>query len=121
MTILVDMNLSPMWVPFLAQHGIDAVHWSTIGKATAPDYEILDYAGIRKFVVFTNDLDFGTLLAKRRIRGPSVIQLRTQDLLPDSVGTIVLGTIASCRSELESGCIIAVDPRRQRIRLLPIE
>jgi predicted nuclease of predicted toxin-antitoxin system len=36
-TPLVDMNLSPSWVDRLARHGFEAVHWSTIGAATAPD------------------------------------------------------------------------------------
>jgi hypothetical protein len=35
--LLVDMNLSPSWVDRLARHGFEAVHWSTIGAATAPD------------------------------------------------------------------------------------
>ena len=34
MKILIDMNLSPMWVQFLVSHGIEAVHWSTIGDAS---------------------------------------------------------------------------------------
>ena len=37
MKLLVDMNLSPSWVDRLARHGFEAVHWSTIGAATAPD------------------------------------------------------------------------------------
>jgi len=27
MKILVDMNLSPRWVEFLANAGIEAIHW----------------------------------------------------------------------------------------------
>ena len=44
MKLLVDMNLSPSWVDRLARHGFEAVHWSTIGAATAPDVEILTWA-----------------------------------------------------------------------------
>jgi predicted nuclease of predicted toxin-antitoxin system len=33
--LLVDMNLSPSWVDRLAQHGFEAVHWSTIGCDSA--------------------------------------------------------------------------------------
>jgi predicted nuclease of predicted toxin-antitoxin system len=39
--LLVGMNLSPSWVDRLAQHGLEAVHWSTPGAATASDVEIL--------------------------------------------------------------------------------
>lgn len=31
MKLIVDMNLSPRWVEFLAGAGIEAVHWSMIG------------------------------------------------------------------------------------------
>jgi len=42
--LLVDMNLSPSWVERLARHGFEAVHWSTIGAAIAPDHEIVAWA-----------------------------------------------------------------------------
>jgi predicted nuclease of predicted toxin-antitoxin system len=61
--LLVDMNLSPSWIERLARHGFEAVHWSTIGAATAPDYEILTWANEHGFVLVTNDLDFSSILA----------------------------------------------------------
>jgi predicted nuclease of predicted toxin-antitoxin system len=42
MKFLIDMNLSPAWVPFLASHGFEAVHWATVGSPSAPDPEILE-------------------------------------------------------------------------------
>jgi hypothetical protein len=51
--LLVDINLSPSWVDRLARHGFEAVHWSTIGAATAPDSEILMWANEHGFVVIT--------------------------------------------------------------------
>jgi predicted nuclease of predicted toxin-antitoxin system len=61
--LLVDMNLSPSWVDRLARHGFDAVHWSTIGAATAADHEILAWAHQHGSVLVTNDLDFSAILA----------------------------------------------------------
>jgi predicted nuclease of predicted toxin-antitoxin system len=58
MKLLVNMNLSPSWVERLTRHGFEAVLWSTIGAATAPDVEILTWAHEQQFVVITNDLDF---------------------------------------------------------------
>jgi predicted nuclease of predicted toxin-antitoxin system len=81
--LLVDMNLSPSWVDRLARHRFEAVHWSTIGAATAPDSEILTWANEHGFVVITNDLDFSAILAASARPTPSVVQLRTQDLLSD--------------------------------------
>jgi predicted nuclease of predicted toxin-antitoxin system len=37
MKLLIDMNLSPLRVPFLSSAGFAAVNWSTLGKVTAPD------------------------------------------------------------------------------------
>jgi predicted nuclease of predicted toxin-antitoxin system len=37
MKILIDMNLSPLWVDALTEAGIESVHWSTIGDPAAID------------------------------------------------------------------------------------
>ena len=120
MRILIDMNLSPTWVQFFVTHGIEAAHWSAIGEASTPDSRILDYAASNEFVVFTHDLDFGAVLAARKTRGPSVIQIRTEDVLPSAIGEIVLLAIEAGRTHLEAGAIVTVDLARNRIRLLPI-
>ena len=44
MKLIVDMNLSPRWADFLQRAGLDAVHWSHVGAADAPDVEIMAYA-----------------------------------------------------------------------------
>ena len=76
MRVVVDMNLTPAWVDYLSASGIEAQHWSTIGSPRAPDEEVLEWARSRDWVVFTNDLDFGALLAKAGALGPSVFQVR---------------------------------------------
>src|SRR5690242_3430169 len=111
MKLLIDMNLSPLWVRFLAEHGIASVHWSEIGEASAPDDQIFDYAGANGFAVFTHDLDFGTLLAHRKWRRPSVIQIRAQDVLPTRIGEMVIRSLGACQSQLEEGTIVTVDPQ----------
>ena len=80
----------------------------------------MDYAVANGFVIFTHDLDFGALLADRKTRQPSVIQIRTQDVLPTAIGSIVVRALKACRQQLEEGALVTVDPRRERIRLLPI-
>lgn len=86
MKFLIDMNLSPLWVPFLGSHGFVAIHWSAVGDARAPDSEILDWAAVNNCVVLTHDLDFGMLLAALPTDAPSVVQVRCQDVLPASIG-----------------------------------
>ena len=61
MKILIDMNLSPSWVPALERKGWSAVHWSDVGDPRAVDRAIMDWAADHGHVVFTHDLDFGTM------------------------------------------------------------
>ena len=96
MKLLVDMNLSPSWVGLLARHGFEAVHWSIIGAATAPDHEILAWARQHGSVLVTNDLDFSAILAAGGAERPSVVQIRTQDLLSDAAVTIVAKAPRTC-------------------------
>jgi predicted nuclease of predicted toxin-antitoxin system len=58
MKLLIDMNLAPRWVNFLTAAGWEAIHWSSIGKATAADSEIMLHAAERGYAVVTFDMDF---------------------------------------------------------------
>ena len=66
MRLVNDMNLSPDSVPFLHEHGFEAVHWSVVGAHTAPDSEAMQWVRDNARTVFTHDLDFGILLAHTR-------------------------------------------------------
>jgi predicted nuclease of predicted toxin-antitoxin system len=118
--LLIDMNLSPDWVPFLNAAGIDALHWSTVGRANAPDTVVMSWARANDCTVFTNDLDFSALLAMTRDSGPSVLQLRLQDLLPAAAGGTVLYVLRQYESALTKGAIITVAENGARIRILPL-
>ncbi len=72
MKLLIDMNLSPRWIPLLRDAGWEAVHWSDVGKAEAGDAEIMAYAAAHDYVVVTHDLDFGAILAVTHGKKPSV-------------------------------------------------
>ena len=71
-------------------------------------------------VLFTHDLDFGTLLAFTRARGPSVIQVRAQDVLPEHLEEMVVSTLRKYESQLREGALVTVDESRGKVRLLPI-
>lgn len=120
MKILIDMNLSPEWVPFLNGHGFEASHWSETGDPRAQDSEIFEWAARGNHVIFTNDLDFSRILALTQGKGPSVIQVRTQDLLPENLGPIVLKALQEYDGELQAGALIVIDERSLRVRILPI-
>ena len=76
--------------------------------------------GERGFVVFTHDLDFGTMLALTKAEGPSVIQVRTQDITPAAIGATVKETVRRFEKELDKGALIVIDEVRTRIRVLPL-
>ena len=119
--ILVDMNLSPQWVPVLQKHGWPAVHWSTVGDPGAIDKDIMDWARDHQYVVFTHDLDFGTMLALSHEAGPSVLQVRAEDTLPDFLEQTVVSALNQHQIDLSSGALVVVDESRSRVRVLPIK
>lgn len=121
MKVLIDMNLSPSWVREFKKAGIHALHWSTIGSAKASDKEILEWAKANGFVIFTHDLDFGSLLAANKISCPSVIQIRTQDVCPENLSITIISTLKKFEDHINSGALITIDENKSRIRILPIQ
>jgi predicted nuclease of predicted toxin-antitoxin system len=121
MKLLPDMNLSPEFVPLLRNAGWDAIHWSTVGDPRAKDATIMAWARKHGTVVLTHDLDFGTLLALSQADKPSVLQVRTQDLTPQSLGATLLSALRQFSPLLEEGALVVVDESRTRARVLPLK
>lgn len=121
MKILLDMNIPVIWESFLNDAGHQALHWSNIGDIRAADIDIMLWAREHSFIVFTHDLDFGALLFSTNAKSPSVIQLRTENIMPTAVGTIVLQTLDNIATELQAGVLVTIDPRKNRVRLLPLK
>jgi predicted nuclease of predicted toxin-antitoxin system len=121
MKIVVDMNIPPTWVSVFEAAGYQAVHWSTVGDIKAKDTTIMAWAVSNDYMVFTHDLDFGTLLAISKADTPSVIQVRTQDVFPDKLGKIVLDALIQFQSELEAGALVTVHEAQAKARILPIK
>ena len=120
MKLLIDMNLSPQWIKVFEHNGWHAVHWSTGGDPRATDRVIMDWARANGYVVFTHDLDFGALLAVTRAEGPSVIQIRAQDVLPKHLEAVVVKAIKQHETLLEAGALIVVNEDTSRARILPL-
>lgn len=118
--ILLDMNLTPAWAPALQEAGWEAIHWSHIGAPDAADSTIMAWAQQNGFVVFTHDLDFSALLAASGAAGPSVIQVRTQNTLPEAMFETVRIALHRFADELERGAIVIIEPFRVRARILPL-
>lgn len=120
MKILIDMNFAPEWSQVLAKYGWEVLHWSEVGDPRATDRTIMNWANVNGYIVLTHDLDFGALLAATQTEGPSVIQVRTQGILPDDLEVMLVEILRQFEPELNSGALIVVNKQRSRVRILPL-
>lgn len=120
MKFVIDMNLSKRWCQVLQDAGHQAVHWSDVGAPNAPDVEIMALARGEAACVMTNDLDFSAILGATNADGPSVLQLRARRLEPDILSATVLDAINRKQADLDKGCILTIDMKQERLRVLPL-
>lgn len=120
MRLLVDMNLSPDWIPMLHSRGWEARHWSEIGPGNAPDTGLMQWARDESHVILTQDLDFSQLLFTSGDHGPSVVLLRMKDEFDPEARENVFRALDQAKTALESGALMIVAGDRARIRKLPI-
>jgi predicted nuclease of predicted toxin-antitoxin system len=118
---LIDNALSPVLAEQLGGRGHDAAHVRDYGMQASSDEEIFLRAQREERVVVSADTDFGTLLATRRERSPSVILFRhgTQRR-PERQAEILLANLAAIENDLSDGALVVIEPSRLRIRTLPL-
>ena len=121
MKILIDMNLSPHWADIFSAHNIEAIHWSSIGRADASDTEIMAYAQSNDYAVFTHDLDFSAILAITHNDKPSIIQIRTGDISPGITAKLVINALLTATDEIDKGALVTIDLTKTRLRILPLD
>ena len=121
MRFVVDMNLSPEWCAVLRAEGWDAVHWSEVGDPRAADSVILSWAATESRIVLTHDLDFGAILAATRADKPSVVQVRTQDVLPSKLAPRLIPILKQLEQQMAAGALVVIDAGKFRVRILPLK
>jgi predicted nuclease of predicted toxin-antitoxin system len=119
-TVVIDNCLPLSWVEYLCQHGHTARHWRELGPPNAPDKVIMEWAVKNQAVVLTHDLDFTKLLFQSGAELPSVIQLRLDDIRPQSIGEDVALVLQQHNEALRRGALITVTGHKSRLRLLPL-
>jgi len=119
--LLFDMNFGPAWPERMRALGIEALHWTSVGGATASDTAILRLARARGLVVVTQDLGVAAILAATGDLGPSVIQVRRAVALDAALARRLAHVVHEHDDALRRGAVLSFDAQsgRSRIRGLP--
>ncbi len=89
---------------------------------SAPDEMILQKAQAENRIIITSDTDFGELLAASGGKEPSVVLFRRTSGRPAVEFELLLAALrfSEVQEALVKGAIVVVDPKRVRIKNLPI-
>ena len=113
------MPLSPRTAKYLRSLGHDTVHAFEIGKAKAPDEELVYLAQKEKRIIITMDLDFGTILYCAKKSTPGLIIFRTSFSTVEAINSILTALIQRIKPAEFLNSIVVVNDQRVRLRKLP--
>jgi len=120
MKFVLDENFGLSWVGVFEAAGWEAVPWIRVGRRSAEDDEIMQWARDNGAIVVTKDLDFGYMLYMTRAEKPSVVMVRCVDPRPEVIAKDLVWAIERSSFMLDLGALLVFDDNKHRVRVLPL-
>jgi len=118
---LIDNALSPIFSKQLKNYGHNVIHVRDINMQKCSDEEIFYFAQKEERIIVSADTDFGTIIALRNERFPSIIIFRrTRNRKPPEQAALLISNLEQIEASLKKGSIVIIEDNRIRIRALPI-